>query len=381
MERFAFIIHPMDLKRDAARKYPVLKYMPLKGVQMLARRLGPSYMSHITGVRSATGAECEGWLLGCSLDPEMLLSMPEEFVYDKIAACGRYAAELGAKIVGLGAFTSVVGDAGLSVAKRLEGVINVTSGNSYTTYTAIEGLMRGAELMEIDAANARCAVVGATGSIGALCAQMMARRTGALTLIGRDEAKMEPLRAQILREHPGTDVKISTDVRALRECDLVLAVSSATDALIFPEHLRSGAVVCDVARPRDVSKSVVDQRDDVLVIEGGIIDVPGPADFAFDFGFPSGTAYACMSETILMALEGTYEPYTLGRDLTVEQVERIGQIAHKHGFKISGFRAFERAVTDETIAQVRANARGRRVTSLPNPKEAAKDPAVVSVPA
>ncbi|HEX8835276.1 MAG TPA: hypothetical protein VF719_13795, partial [Abditibacteriaceae bacterium] len=70
--------------------------------------------------------------------------------------------------------------------------------------------------------------------------------------------------------------------------------------------------------------------------------------------FPDKTAYACMSETILMALEGTYEPFTLGRELSVEQVVRIGQIADKHGFKLAGFRSFERAVTDETIAAVRA---------------------------
>jgi predicted amino acid dehydrogenase len=71
-----------------------------------------------------------------------------------------------------------------------------------------------------------------------------------------------------------------------------------------------------VARPRDVSREVVEKRDDVLVIEGGVIAVPGPVNFNFNFGFPDKTAYACMSETMLMALEGSYEPFTLGRDLT-----------------------------------------------------------------
>jgi hypothetical protein len=52
-----------------------------------------------------------------------------------------------------------------------------------------------------------------------------------------------------------------------------------------------------------------------------------------------------MSETMLMALEGTYEPFTLGRDLTVEQVQRIGDIAKKHGFKLAGFRSLKKPST------------------------------------
>lgn len=75
--------------------------------------------------------------------------------------------------------------------------------------------------------------------------------------------------------------------------------------MIEPEHIKPGAVVCDVARPRDVSWRVHQQRDDVLVIEGGMVEVPCLVDFGFDFGFPPGKAFACMAET--MAL-GTRRP-------------------------------------------------------------------------
>ena len=97
-------------------------------------------------------------------------------------------------------------------------------------------------------------------------------------------------------------------------------------------------------------------RDDVLVIEGGIVDVPGEADFGFNFGFPPRTSYACMAETMLLALEKRFESFTLGRDLSVEQVDEITRLAEKHGFKLSGFRSFERPVTAEEIANIRRNA-------------------------
>jgi fatty aldehyde-generating acyl-ACP reductase len=371
MEKFAFIIHPMDVRRDASRKYPVLKYFPESWVEKLMTKISPKLMSHITGVQSLTGAEAEGWLIGCPLGPHQLTGdtgLPIEFIYDKIAEGGRIAADLGAKIVGLGAYTSVAGDAGISVARRLEGVINVTSGNSYTVYTAVEGLLHAADLMGIDVSKARVAIIGATGSIGAVCAKILAPQVAAIDLVGRNHDKLSALQRE-LNTYAGrrATIDVATEVKAaLREADLVLAVSAAGKELIFPEDLKIGAVVCDVARPRDVSKQVVEKRDDVLVIEGGVIEVPGPVNFNFNFGFPDKTAYACMSETMLLALEGTYQPYTLGRDLTVEQVTRIGELARKHGFKLAGFRAFESAVNPERIAQVRANAQRKRSSAGAN---------------
>jgi hypothetical protein len=80
-------------------------------------------------------------------------------------------------------------------------------------------------------------------------------------------------------------------------------------------------------------------------------------DFHFNFGFPEGKAYACMAETIALALEGRFEDYTVGRDITLERVQDITAIAEKHGFRMSGFRSFEREVTNEQIEAVKQNAR------------------------
>jgi predicted amino acid dehydrogenase len=111
-----------------------------------------------------------------------------------------------------------------------------------------------------------------------------------------------------------------------------------------------------VARPRDVSVRVAQVRDDVLVIEGGMVEVPGPVDFGFNFGFPPGKSYACMAETMALALEGRYEDYSVGKHISLEQVYEIGEIARRHGFRLSGFRSFERAVSDKQIERVRQRA-------------------------
>jgi len=82
-------------------------------------------------------------------------------------------------------------------------------------------------------------------------------------------------------------------------------------------------------------------------------------DFNFDFGFPRGKAYACMAETIALALEGRFEDYTLGKNISRERVDEITQIADKHGFELSGFRSFERPVTPEQIEKIKQNAKLR----------------------
>jgi len=130
--------------------------------------------------------------------------------------------------------------------------------------------------------------------------------------------------------------------------------------LVEPEDLQVGAVVCDVARPRDVSRRVAEERDDVLVIEGGVVKPPGEVDFHFNFGFPPGLAYACMAETMILTLEKRFENYSLGRELSLQKVREISALAKKHGFELAGFRSFERTLTEEDLARVRENAAKKR---------------------
>lgn len=356
--RFAFVIHPIDVKRDAARKYPIARFLPESIVERLLQRKEPMVVSHITGVHSITGVETEGWFIGCPLSPRMMLNLPLDFVYGKIIRCGEIAQEMGANIIGLGAFTSVVGDGGVTVANHLD--IAVTTGNSYTVATAIEGAARGAELMGTPMEQATVAVVGATGSIGKTCATILSTQAARMVLVGRDASRLEPIAEQLRPNARGT-VVVSTEISgALREADVIITVTSAVDAVIYPEDLKPGAVVCDVARPRDVSVRVAKERDDVLVIEGGLVSVPGDVEFGFDFGFPPKTAYACMSETMILTLEGQIESFTLGKEVSAEQVRTTQVLAAKHGFKLAGFRSFERAVTDEEIARIRENANRKR---------------------
>ena len=355
MEKFAFIIHPLDAK-DVARKFPFTRYLPDNVVENVFRLVPPMKVSHITGVETPH-SRAEGWFVSCPLTAGQMLRLPEKFVTGKIIQAGKVAEKLGAKIVGLGAFTSVVGDAGYTIAKNLN--IAVTTGNSFTVATAVEGAREAARLMGHNLNNVHVVVLGATGSIGRVCSILMAGEVKKMTLVARNKKPLEEL-AETILYRTGLSVGITSDVKAaLKTAQIIIAVTSSVDTLIGPGDLMPGAVVCDVSRPRNVSKQVAMERDDVLVLEGGVVEVPGDVNFNLNFGFPPGMAYACMAETMILALEGRYENFSLGRDLTIEQITEISTLAKKHGFKLAGFRSFERAIPPREIETIRMNALGK----------------------
>ncbi len=93
MTRFAFVIHPLNIS-DVARKYPIAKFLPASVVEAAMRVKKPMVVSEISGVRSRTGAETQGWFIGCPLTPkQMVETMPIAHVYGKIVDCAKLAAD------------------------------------------------------------------------------------------------------------------------------------------------------------------------------------------------------------------------------------------------------------------------------------------------
>jgi len=353
LKRFAFVIHPIEAQ-DVTRVMPILRFAPSWFIEALLGMKSPSVVSEITGIRSITGEETHGWFIGLPRTPQMLVKEGKlEESYAMIQRCCELGAAQGADIIGLGAFSSVVGDGGITIACKSP--IAVTTGNSYTVSTAIQAALKAADMLELDLSRSVLAVVGAAGSIGRTCAEVLAPRFAQTLLLGRDVEKLREVEAAI----PGSQA--ISDPAELRHADVVISVSSAGREIVFPEHLAPGAIVVDVARPRDVSKRVARERPDVLVIEGGVVHVPGDVEFNFNFGFPPKTAYACMSETMMLALEGRIENFTLGKTVSAQQVQEIDAIADRHGFYLSGFRSFEREVGPEAIERAKRARASRKV--------------------
>ena len=363
--KFCFVVHPLSLE-DVARYEPSAAGKGAPIVRKIMEWMPAWAAAHVTGVRTPDGRETEGWFVSACLLPEQMLEFPREEVYKRILRAIEIGTELGAQVAGLGAFTGVVGDGGVTIAERSP--IPVTTGNSLTIAAGIQSLFRGAHEMGIDAKEATAVVVGATGSIGGACVKLIASKVKHVILVARNNTRLQKFHESIKDDLPCTS-SFTTDIsEAVRQGQLILTATSSTQDVIQPEDLQTGAVVCELSLPHDVSRRVAEERPDVLVTEGGNMKLPGSPHFArvrepgqeFDLNLPPGTALACMSETMVLALENRLENYTLGRGIELEKVIEIQQMAERCGFSLADMRAFDTAITPEKIAATRAAAEERR---------------------
>lgn len=361
--KFAFVIHPLRtslIGNDPRFRWT--RFLPQRLVERVAAHIPPLYLSKIRGIRStATGEEAEGILLTLGTTPREMMRRPPAFTYRRLIRAARMAERMGAQIMGLGAFTSVVGDAGLTVAQKAE--IGITSGNSLTVAATLEAAKRAVLLMKGGRPDrVRAVVIGATGSIGAVCARLLAQAVRDVVLIAPRPERLLALKQQIEQETPGARVIAATHPDAyVGDADLIITTTSAlTGKVINVDKLKPGAVVCDVARPPDVKEEDAARRPDVLIVESGEIILPGEPDFGFDIDMPPGTAYACLSETALLAMDGKFADYTLGRNIEMDRVKEMYRLWQKHGLQLAGLRSFGVYVTDEMITEKRRLAEERR---------------------
>ncbi len=137
---------------------------------------------------------------------------------------------------------------------------------------------------------------------------MIAPSVKELVLVVRSvtSPKTRPLLARLRAAAPHVHVSVADDIGAIARCQLIVAASNEPEPLIYPWHLADGPVaICDISLPSDVSDEVRRARPDVLVIRGGIVRLPFNHDFSIaGISLPRGHALACMSETLLMGLEG-----------------------------------------------------------------------------
>lgn len=369
--RFSFVIHPLSTEYFK-NVQPLGHLTSVPGmsqvVETTAAYFPPFVYSHVTGIVSATGEEAEGWLITVGGTPKQMLAHSPEFTYSRLLEAAELSRRLGAQIMGLGAFTKVVGDAGVTVAKKAP--LPVTTGNSYSASGALwaaheavrrlgiadvdqEGRLRGTTM-----------VVGASGAIGSACARLLALASDELWLVSPETAKLLQLKEEIERDEPRARVHVATDPSAaLSEVDLIVTATSAAGHKVLDiMAVKPGCVITDVARPLDMSPEDIAKRPDVLVIESGEVELPGEVRMR-SIGLPDGVAYACLAETIVLALEGRYENFTVGRNLSWPKVKEIYQLGLKHGMQLATISGVDGPYTDADFERVRAAALAARASA------------------
>jgi|GEM_PF-186470 predicted amino acid dehydrogenase/uncharacterized membrane protein len=352
--KFAFLIHSTDLNlyEGAFRDKPC----PEHKKEILEKVFGwlpPFKASHIYGVQSLTGKIIEGDFIYSPLTPRQILNGNSKMVLDHMIEAGRMAQHLGARILGLGAYSAFVGRRGVQIAESL--LIPVTTGTAFTIRASLDAFYKAAVTVGIDLKKAHIVAIGATGTLASVCLEILSSDLESITMVAQRLDKLKAFRETLLSKNRHLNISVSVDIqKAVKDADMILICTSTPDILVDVKDLKPGAVVCDVSQPHNVSQENAALRKDVLVIDGGVIRPPGDVRFNFYFGLPSAFAFACMAETMILTLEERFENYSLGGNVTAEKVQEIGVWGRKHGFELGGLKSFGRSITWEDLDRIKS---------------------------
>jgi len=268
---------------------------------------------------------------------------------DKVVEASRLCLAEGVGVIGLGAYNSIVTDGGTIVANALRSSgVAVTSGNSLTAWAAIEGLNNLCVQLNIPLQDQTVAVIGPGGTTGSAICNLLKGRTERLLLLGGGRTDLHPL-----AEHLGENVEICEGLDdVISRSQVIVSATNSPGALrINPTTTLPWKVFVDVARPRDVGK-IVSRLPHVIAIDGGIFRVPGEnVELGLDFGLPRGFAFACMAETMVLAMLDHTESHV--GDLDPAYVHWIGEQACALGFRVDALRSQDRVVTEEKVTAMR----------------------------
>ncbi len=316
---FAFLAHPRArLREDMALVSKPLGLVPERVYDAALQRLR---LRPFTMASVHLADRTVGHVVLVPFGARHMLARPGEARHRVVQAVNR-SVELGADVVGLGALTAPVTAGGKALRNRTD--VGVTNGNAYTA-AVVDSQVRRLLDQNVPDGGRRVAVVGATGSVGATVVRLLARDGAAdrLTLVARNRVRLRALQQEVADSVP---TLATDDLAAVRQADLVVLLTASADALLQPGHLGQGAVVLDATQPRNTAPELLTARPDVLVLDGGIVDLPGLRMQGGTLGLPAGQAFACFAETALLGLSGHRGHFSLGAP-TLRQVDEVRQLA------------------------------------------------------
>ncbi len=360
--KFAFLIHPIsdgtssliDLQlgqqlRSAWGQDSLLFCAKYHEAIHAAQSRGPIQPSvrvvdELIGLGSVTGSSATGRLYEVPMSPSEFLREPHralESMREAVAA----ATEWGAELVGLGGLTAIVGSHGRELESETD--IGVTTGNSLTAFAALQTVYQVCDQLELCLADETVAIVGIPGSIATVTAKLLADKVDNLLLVARtNSGRARKLAAEL-------NAKLLFDIPEGLQQSRIVVTATSSGGCIHQRDLRHGSVVIDVAVPTDVVGNEA-ERDDVLILSGGLTHVPETFSRESAFlWFNHGVIPSCLGETIVLALDARPQSFSVGRNLDPERVVEIGQRARRHQFDFSALRSFGLPLKETEMMNVR----------------------------
>ena len=274
----------------------------------------------------------------------------------KLLQAGTLAKALDAKFAGMAGLIASFSKGGKFLNDNVKD-FGFTTGHAYTVANIYEMIKNIIKETSLDLSKSKVAIVGASGSIGSGVAKLITEnKIKEITIIDRANAvssvKLDKLKVILQKKSTTTFVGISKNIADVKDSDLIIIATNSPVSIIRSEHLKSGAIVIDDSFPKNVSRDILKKRDDIILLEGGVtqmpnldIDVsrhmPDLLDLSISKLISCSQAYGCLAETfILSALthKGNYGLGDADPDLAMDILSKGKKLAFSNAvFQNYGF--------------------------------------------
>lgn len=347
-----------DLDEGTARywrenSYPIVTEMQLDGYQAPNKRI-------------------TGWYVFIPNFTEELLRN-KKLRRKKLLQAGRLAKELDAKFSGMAGLIASFSKGGRYLSENVSD-FGFTTGHAYTIANIYEIFKNVVKTLSLDLENCKVGIVGASGSIGSGVAKLISEnKLRGIKIVDRANAvssvKLNNL-FNVLQETKNRGrIEVSKNVSDINDCDLVVVATNSPVAIIQPDFLKPGAVIIDDSFPKNVSRDILKKRDDIILLEGGVtqmpevnIDVsrhmPDLLDLSISKLISCSQAYGCLAETFILAASGHEGNYGLG-DADPVLAREIMDKGKKMSFREAVFQNYGFAIEESRIHKAKEAIKNR----------------------
>lgn len=289
-------------------------------------------------VKSKTGREINGVYIETFIDPDKLGNQYIRTNINKVMHAACFAKKLGAKIVTLGGFTSIVLEGDLLGLPGGETIF--TTGNTLTAAYIVKGIEKAACMHQIDFKKSNILIVGATGDIGMACVNYFKHKAKRILLSARNSQRLAKLSGELADQN--IYVYYSTCVGELvPDADIIICAASSTE-IKLPDY-KKGVLICDAGFPKNL-ESLVETKTDIHLFHAGMGQIscgysfkPDYSDFMYRCA-AHNISHGCVIEAIVLALENKYESYSAGKgNITIGRMNEMYNLSLKHGIGLAPF--------------------------------------------
>lgn len=307
----AFLVHPRDIT-DIYRPFPFFKHLPEEWTRWIGCRFGAITLSKMDLPSDVNGDPIRSYLLSIVMDPQSMKEHPDQLKRN-LRRLSRLAQRKNLHLVALGALLPSVSGYGkvfTDLQREDSGAPMVTTGHICTAWCISAILSEIAAKRHSSRTGFKVGVLGAAGSTGTLATHMLQRLREKedwffdIKLVDKNARRLE----RVTEATPGAVA--STDISLLKDCDYVVVVTNASDIVLRPQDVKSGAVVIDDTQPRATSPNLGDKAFvvDVLARVEGL-------NANFNFGIKAndrGVTFSCLAEMVILGAVGHNSNFAVG---------------------------------------------------------------------